>query len=227
MLGSWSIMYRESVWYRLSEYTLIGLFMGYGVVSNISVVRYRIFDRLVETPGDVTLYIVLAFGIMYILRVIPQIRWIARFPISLLAGAATGSVMAEIVQTQIIKLVSTGSFTATGTKYGTPISINNIIIFIVTLCAMTYFIFTHRHTGVLGVTARIGRYGLMIAFGMVMGTYLITNISFAIGQMSEFILTEKIIAVPVGIVVLIIGIVGDQLNLWERMPHPFGRGESS
>jgi hypothetical protein len=125
------------------------------------------------------------------------------------AGLYTGYAVRAVVIVNIIELVGMGSLTATGTKYGTPTALNNLIIAMFTFTVMSYFLFTYRHRGVLGISARIGRVGLMIAFGMVMGTYLITNISFAIGHMRELVSAPWVYLVPFAIIGVLIGIIGD------------------
>lgn len=211
VLMAWSVMYRESIWYRLPENMLIGTAMGYTLRNSVRQITSRALVPLFQEGqyGDIAIWVGLILGLMYLLRWFPPTRWISRFPMSYQAGLYTGYAVRAVVIVNIIELVGMGSLTATGTKYGTPTALNNLIIAMFTFTVMSYFLFTYRHRGVLGISARIGRVGLMIAFGMVMGTYLITNISFAIGHMRELVSAPWVYLVPFAIIGVLIGIIGD------------------
>jgi ABC-type microcin C transport system permease subunit YejB len=65
----------------------------------------------------------------------------------------------------------------------------NLIIFFGVLTTLIYFYFSKEHTGLLGGTARVGIWFIMIAFGAHFGYTVMGRISLLIGQV-QFILID-------------------------------------
>ena len=68
----------------------------------------------------------------------------------------------------------------------TPVS---IIIFVGVISTLIYFYFSKEHKGAMGVTARIGIWFIMIAFGAHFGYTVMGRISLLIGQV-QFIFMD-------------------------------------
>ncbi len=86
-------------------------------------------------------------------------------------------------------------------------SFNNVILFVGVVSGLVYFFFSKAHTGAFGVTARIGIYFLMMAFGASFGYTIMARISLLIGR-SQFLLDEwggdAIVQTPVWMSILLI-----------------------
>ncbi|MCH7760940.1 hypothetical protein IIA15_06000, partial [candidate division TA06 bacterium] len=74
-------------------------------------------------------------------------------------------------------------------------SINNVLLIIGVLTGLVYFFFSKEHKGVFGVTAKVGIYFLMVAFGASFGYTVMARISLLIGRM-QFLLFEWLPTIP-------------------------------
>lgn len=200
----WSFLYRENIFYRIAEHIAVGSFFGYTLYMGIRALYDKTFTPLIST-GNPALAIVTFFGILMWLRLIPKIRWISRIPIALLAGISMGVAVRGAISKQIIAQAKMGSWIAGDIMT----SINNIIVSVFTVCVLLYFIYSREHTGPLGVIAKIGRYAMMIAFGAILGTFLMGNTAFSIGQIPKLVSGY-------GMYVSIIAVVLIVIDFWKQ-----------
>ena len=135
-------------------------------------------------------YIVpLVLGIMLLWRLAPKGNWIARWPLAFIIGTTAGirltgfihaDFLSQISATVIPLYVETTTLAADGSivmdAAGNPVmtfdiwdSIANIIIVIGVLACLVYFFFSFEHKGIVGKTARLGIWFLMITFGAAFG----------------------------------------------------------
>lgn len=208
VLMAWSLLYRENFFFRISEALVIGWFMAFSLVVGLDILKGRVYQPLIiEGRWLSPVLIVTILGLFYLLRLHKSTRWLARWPISLMAGVASAVAVKGTVYAQIIRLVTMGSWTSGGMT-----AINNIVVLVFTFTGLIYFIFTREHKGVLGGLSSIGLYALMITFGWVAGTYLMSLISMSIGHMQILMQVPGIYVSAVGAIVLIIGIIYDQMK---------------
>jgi hypothetical protein len=215
ILCTWSLLVKESFWFRISEHVVIGMYMAYTLITYGTTINLRVTTPLF-VQGNYTsigIWLVLILGIFYLIRVTPQARWLSRYSMVVLAGIGMAVSVRTMAYAQIIRLANVGSFLDARIQAPAPLpyGFNNFVVAVLTFTVLCYFLFTHRHTGLLGVAAKIGRHGIMISFGMTMGTYLLTNLGFAVGTTYELVQKPKIYMIPVAFVVLIISLA------WERI----------
>ncbi|MBS7635493.1 hypothetical protein KEJ34_08460 [Candidatus Bathyarchaeota archaeon] len=205
VLMAWSLLYRDNVFYRVAENLTIGWFMAMSLVIGLGLLRTRVYNPLfIEGRWLSPLIIVTILGLFYLLRLYRETRWLARWPISLMAGVASAVAVKGVIYAQIIRLVTMKSWAVGGLE-----TINNIIIAVFTFTGLSYFIFTKEHRGVLGYLAGFGRYALMICFGWTAGTYLMSLISMSVGHMQTLMQVPGIYVSAVAVIILIIGIIYD------------------
>lgn len=206
VLMAWSLLYRENFFFRIAESLVIGWFMAFSLVVGLGILKGRVYQPLViEGRWLSPVLIVTILGLFYLLRLHRDTRWLARWPISLMAGVASTVAVKGAIYAQIIRLV-----TMKGLAEGGMTTINNLIILVFTFTGLSYFIFTREHKGVLGGLSTIGLYALMITFGWVAGTYLMSLISMSIGHMRTLMQVPGIYVSAVGVILLIIAIIYDQ-----------------
>ena len=66
-----------------------------------------------------------------------------------------------------------------------------IIILVGVISTLIYFYFSHEHTGALGVTAKVGIWFIMIAFGSHFGYTVMGRVSLLIGRV-QFLINDWI-----------------------------------
>ena len=188
-LGIYSFLYRDNVWYKLSEAIFIGISAGYWVVVLFWDNFYAKF--WVGWEEDPMLWVGAVLGFMMLLRLVPKIGWIARWPLAFIVGATAGLWMMNYltsnamvqVQATIRPLLGENFDASVGAVFG------NLIIVVGTFTGLIYFFFSKEHKGAFGATARVGIWGLMITFGAMFGYTVMSRMSLLIGRV-DFIFRD-------------------------------------
>lgn len=156
--------------WRFCETIIIGGGTGHTVIMCI-----RNINRTIITPIGKGSYILIPsifFGALMYLRFAPKnIRWLQRYGYAWIVGGGLGIVISTMLQGQILPAIAETTKIIGNTPMNT---LNNIIGFIIFVSVLSYFIFTKEHTGILGVSANLGRKFLMIAFGLGFSALIMT-----------------------------------------------------
>jgi hypothetical protein len=179
----WSILYRESIFYRIIEHAYTGVTFGYLGYRALDTLYTKTFIPLTQT-WSLSYILVTLFGIILCLRLIPQLRWLARWSLAVLTGVSIGLGARGALSAQIIKQTNLPSFWVPGDL---STSIGNIVLFLFTLGCLVYFIYTREHKGAQGAISQIGRLSLMVTFGVVMGTFYSANVAMPISQIPKLV----------------------------------------
>ncbi len=170
-----SILFKENPFYRLAEHLYVGLAAGQAIVMGWLNVKNMAITPLAK-EGRISMIVPLVLGLLLYSRFMPsQIRWLYRLPSSFLVGVGTGLAFTRFAQSDLIGQIR-GAFV--------PIdSINAVLIFIGSLCTITYFFFTKEQKGALKATSQIGRWTMMIAFGSAFSNTVMGRFSLLIGRL--------------------------------------------
>lgn len=112
--------------------------------------------------------------------------WISRLPVALLVGVGTGLAMRGLIEAQFIaQIIST---------IQPKDSIDGVIIAILTICTLTYFIFTREPKGepdrkIYSGILRIGRVTIMVAMGAAFGVLATTRLTLCVSRL-QFIVNS-------------------------------------
>jgi hypothetical protein len=182
-----SILFKENPLYKFAEAVFIGAGVGNSVVYSIQNINELGIGGI--TKGQITFIIPIILGILLFTRLLPErrLRWPSLYPVSLLTGIGMGLAFRSVLMAQVLEPLSASILPIIGV--GTYTAINNLIIIILTLTSLMYFTFTTEHEGILNYLTRIGRYGMMIAFGQAIGSKVITFTSSFLGVII-FLLSE-------------------------------------
>lgn len=182
-----TFLYRDNPIYKMAEYLLIGVSIGYVLVINWS---NTLMDRMV-TPlfshGELHLIIPLILGLMMFGRLNRNTRSLSRIPIAVLIGSGAGLAIPAMLQARTLVQLS-NTVTPLFMSNGIP-NISAIIILIGVITTVTYFYFSREHQGVLGMSARVGTWFLMIFFGTTFGYTVMSRMSTFIGRI-DFLLSD-------------------------------------
>jgi hypothetical protein len=161
------------------------------------------FQRVFSGHYDERIWYVLAgiLALMMLLRLAPKIGWISRWPLAVVVGSTAGLYMVTYFQSNflsqlqntIIPLVDIGRVrqlpVVAAAQGGLTADLwfaaylGNIVLILGTLAGLIYFYFSKEHKGVLGGTAKIGIYFLMITFGASFGYTVMSRMSLLIGRL--------------------------------------------
>jgi len=185
ILSLFSFLYKDNVFYKFSEHIFAGLSAGYyvGLIWQTVIVQQLVNPMVDE--GEWILIIPGILGVIMFARLIPKISWVSRVSLAFVIGNTAGIFLMNALHGFIFKQL-----------YATMGSINNskgftgvllaVIVVIGVISTLAYFYFSKEHKGFLGVTAKVGIWFIMIAFGAHFGYTFMGRISLLIGR-AEFL----------------------------------------
>lgn len=203
-LALFSFLYKDNPFYGLAEHVFAGLSAGYEVgLIYRSVILQQLIDPISQHwvsmgtgdhPGFHLLklcFLIFAglLGMLMFTRFFPKASWISRYPLAFVMGNTAGIYLMSELHGRLIPQVA-----STFVNLLDPLS---LIIFFGVLSTLIYFYFSKEHTGLLGGSARVGIWYIMIAFGAAFGYTVMGRISLLIGQV-QFILIDWLKLVKLG-----------------------------
>jgi hypothetical protein len=198
-LGIISFLYRDNVWYKICEAIFIGISAGYWFVTYFWDNIYSKFWIGVFPPnGGVRnddWYMLLfggVLGVLMLLRLVPKIGWISRWPLAFIVGATAGlyliTYFASNVMVQLHDTVRP-LFSLNGEAVSVYEAVGNIVVAVGTFSGLIYFFFSKEHKGAFGATAKVGIFFLMVTFGASFGYTVMSRMSLLIGRI-DFLFTD-------------------------------------
>lgn len=211
--GIVSFLYKDNPFYKICESIFVGLSAGYWFVvlfwENMVPKLYDTLNLAVHHPFSASgwpsvewLYLVAAIlGLMMLLRLVPSLGWVSRWPLAFVVGATAGLYFITYLQSNAlqqlratIKPVVDFQAIATGVSPFSSINalfkqyLGNLVLIVGTVTGLFYFYFSKEHRGVFGGAARVGIYFLMITFGATFGYTVMSRMSLLIGRI-DFLVT--------------------------------------
>jgi len=218
----YSILWKENPLSRAAEHLFIGLAAAYitGYVYDAAMkVAVLSPGRLGE--GNIVWALPIIIGFMYLFFFTKKYFWLYRFPVACVAGIGAGLVIVGNIQSNFVAQIAANvKLPLLGSQIGADwFPLDNIIIIIGVITALSFFFFTFEQKGPLGISARIGRYVMMAAFGSAYGFTVMARISLLIGRLRYLYETSEAgfyayYLIPVIIVLMII------IAYWERTRKP-------
>ena len=182
-------LYKENVAYRTAEHMFIGVTLAITLTTNFSNVM-----RLCVTPlmqGDILMIVPLVLGLMIFTMLIPEYRWVSRYPIALLVGAGFGlGIIGTIKPNLVDAIVDTITAPTSG---GLIDWFNYLYVAVGLICSIMYFMLTFEQTGVIKTPTRIGRLFIMIGLGAYFGNTVLFRFTMLTGRAQFFLQVLKLI----------------------------------
>jgi len=222
----YSILWKENPLSRTAEHLFIGLAAAYITGSVWDAAVKVAYLGSAQAPklreGNLIWVLPVIVGSMYLFFFSKKYFWLYRFPVACVAGIGAGLVIVGNIQSNFVaQIAATVKLPLLGSTYKVWewFPLDNIIIILGILTALSFFFFTFEHRGPLGISARIGRYVMMAAFGSAYGFTVMARISLLIGRLRFLYETSEggfwaYYMIPVVIVLLLI------IAYWERTRKP-------
>jgi hypothetical protein len=201
-LGIFSFLYKDNPFYKLCEAIFLGVSAGYWFVS---LFWQNIWSKLIVTlrgqnaealhaygPAAPWLYgLAGVLGIMMLLRLLPKIGWISRWPLAFIVGSTAGLYFITYLQSNaisqvhdtLVPLVSGGRGSFVGLPLPFHVDWSGLFVFAGTFTGLVYFFFSMEHQKLTGKVARVGIFFLMVTFGASFGYTVMSRMSLLIGRM--------------------------------------------
>lgn len=182
-------LYKENPVFRFGEHTYIAIYLAVSLMVN-----FKNVIRICITPlmgGDILMIVPLVLGLMIFAMLIPEYRWLSRYPVALLVGAGFGLGIRGTIGPNIID--------ATINTITAPVGgglmdwVNFIYIAVGMISAGLYFLLTYEHTGALKMPTRIGRLFIMVGLGAYFGNTVLFRLTMLTTRAQFFLQVLKII----------------------------------
>jgi hypothetical protein len=199
--GIYSVLYKENPYYRICEHIFIGLASGLGIfVTWNDTLKPKWWDPMVNL-GQWWWALALAGGLMFYFIYSPRNGWISKLMMGMLMGLGAGQAFQGFAN-MYFPMIS-GSFkpiipTTLGAGPGVSLAqaANNLVFVFILVTVMAYFFFSIDHKAKsMRVSASLGRWFLMFAFGAMFGATVMARMALFIGRL-DFLTTMWAPIVP-------------------------------
>ena len=179
-LALFSFLYKDNPVYKLAEHIFAGLSAGYyvGLIWDTVIIQ-QLTDPMLA--GRWWLVFPGILGVLMFARFFPKISWVSRTSLAFVMATTAGiflisqlhGLVLPQMKATMLPLVADGGFLA---------SLLSLIVIIGVISTLIYFYFSKEHVGVLGATAKVGIWFIMISFGAHFGYTVMGRVSLLIGR---------------------------------------------
>jgi hypothetical protein len=179
-LAIFSFLYKDNPFYKLAEHIFAGLSAAYyiGLIWE-SVIMQQLWTPMMQ--GRWWLIIPGILGTLMFARLIPRFSWVSRIALAFVMGTTAGIFLVSQLHGVVLPQVQATMLALGGTD-GFRSALLAIVIVVGTVSTLIYFYFSKEHRGVLGVTAKVGIWFIMVSFGAHFGYTVMARISLLIGR---------------------------------------------
>ena len=196
-LAIYSFLYRDNPIYRFAESLLIGISVGFLLVTTFDTTLIpKAFEpvgggfiSIFESGGFGSIFTFLwlllpvVLGLLMFARFATRFAWISRIALALYIGFGAGASIPANMQSYILSQVDATirPFLHIGSFWTL---LNALIILVGLISTLFYFFFSKEHKGAFGAVTKVGTYYLMIFFGATFGYTVMARISLLIGRLT-------------------------------------------
>ena len=177
-IAMFSFIFKENPIYRWCEHLYVGAAAGYAISVNVKSIVDKAFTPLFQ-DGKLIILIPIIFGILLYARFIKGFAWLSRWPMSFLVGVGSGLAIYGVVNSQLLAQVKASLLPLN--------SVDNVIMVFGVLSILLYFFFSMEHKGVVKHGASVGRWIMMITFGVSLGSVVMSRISLLLGSLETLL----------------------------------------
>ena len=184
------------------------------IIPNLVQRLFPVLSKTYFTPGmelpeagaygyNLIYLLPLILGIMLIMRLVPKCGWLSLWPLAFIVGTMAGFRLVGYIEGDFLgqikaTVVEQGAFYVEGDVTTTAFrsawstfwaSLSNILVVVGVLATLVYFFFSIEHKGIVGGTARVGIWYLMITFGAAFGFTVMGRIALLAARM-EFLFDD-------------------------------------
>ena len=183
-------LYKENVAYRFAEHLFIGVTLAITAITNFSNIMRMCITPLMQ--GNLLMIAPLVIGLMIFTMLIPEYRWVSRYPIAIMVGAGFGLGIRGTIKPNLQDAII-DTITAPPSGSGLIDWFNYLWVAVGLVCSILYFMLTYEHSGMLKTPTRIGRLFLMIALGGYFGNTVLFRFTMLTGRAQFFLQVLKLI----------------------------------
>ena len=185
-----SFLYKDNPLFCLAEHLLVGLSTGYLICTywhNVFVPELLVPLRDGGFGTHAHLFGAALLCLFWACKSIDKLEDLYRLALAFWVSIEMGMMIPTIMESQILAQVS-GSLDVSFSG-GLVAIAGNVILSLGTAAALTYFFFSKTHTGVVGGTAKVGIWILMVGFGATFSYTIMSRVYVLIGRV-HFLLRD-------------------------------------
>lgn len=184
-LALFSFMYRDNPIYKVAEHIFAGLTAGYqvGLIWH-TIILQRLWDPMIG--GRWWLFVPGLLGILMFSRFWSKLSWVSRTSLAFVMGSIAGIFIISELHGRVLPQMQ-DTMLPLWNSGGLGQTLLSVIVVVGVLSTLVYFYFSHEHKGALGVTARVGIWFIMVAFGAHFGYTVMGRVSLLIGRVQFLI----------------------------------------
>lgn len=189
-IALFSFLYKDNSVYRLVEHVFAGLSAGYyiGLIWK-SVVIQQLWDPMTQ-GGQWWLFIPGLLGCLMFARLVPRISWVSRLALAFVMGNTAGVFLISQLHGLVLPQMQSTMTPSLSPEGGVNLLLTAVVV-VGVVSTLIYFYFSKAHTGVLGGTAKVGIWFIMVAFGAHFGYTVMGRVSLLIGRV-QFLVEDWI-----------------------------------
>ncbi|MCX6835759.1 MAG: hypothetical protein NTW07_11640 [candidate division Zixibacteria bacterium] len=188
-LALFSFMYRDNPIYRVAEHIFAGLTAGYqvGLIWDTIIVQ-QLWQPMLG--GQWWKFLPGFLGIVMFARLSSKWSWLSRTSLAFVMGTTAGIFLISELHGRVLPQMRDTMLPLSGGD-GFGATLLSVVVVVGVLSTLVYFYFSKEHTGALGITARVGIWFIMIAFGAHFGYTVMGRVSLLIGRV-QFLIVDWI-----------------------------------
>jgi len=163
-LALFSFLYKDNPFYKLAEHIFAGLSAGYyvGLIWH-SVIQQQMIDPMIS-DGRWWLVFPGILGVLMFSRFSKNYNWISRTSLAFVMGNTAGIFLLSELHGKVLpQMQSTMLSLSPGQGFGQFLLA--LVVVVGVISTLVYFYFSKEHKGILGGTAKVGIWFIMISFG--------------------------------------------------------------
>jgi hypothetical protein len=175
---------KQNVAFRFAQSTVLGISIGYIIVL-VFVKQLNSLAISKIATGNIIYIIPIILGLLMYSKFVPQYRYLARIPIAWVVALGLGLGARGTLQSNIlIQIMSTAKLPIVGVDLFT--SFSNIVYIISLVSTIVFFFFTlnPKMQQTLKPVSTLGRYFLMVFFGITFGSTFMSRVTLIVGVVS-------------------------------------------
>ncbi len=181
-LAIFSFLYKDNPFFKLAEHVFAGLSAGYyvGLVWKSIILQQLWYPMM---AGEWLLVFPAMLGALMFARLVPKISWVSRVSLAFVMGTTAGVFLVSQLNGMILPQMQATMLPLVLSE-GAGATLMALVMVIGVISTLIYFYFSKEHTGALGVTAKVGVWFIMIAFGAHFGYTVMARVSLLIGRVN-------------------------------------------
>ena len=185
-LALFSFLYKDNPFYKIAEHIFAGLSAGYyvGLIWH-SVIIQQMIDPMLHN-GKWWLVFPGLLGVLMFSRFFKRYNWISRMSLAFVMGNTAGIFLLSELHGKVLPQIQS-TMMSLNPNQGFADFLLALVVVVGVLSTLIYFYFSKEHKGILGKTAKVGIWMIMISFGAHFGYTVMARISLLIGRVQFLI----------------------------------------